>query len=182
MRILAISGSLRANSSNTAVLRAAALLAPSGVEVVLYSGLAGLPHFNPDLDVAEAPELLSEPVRELRREVGACHAMMISSPEYAHGVAGSLKNLLDWLVGGAEFYGKPVALINTAPRATHADAQLREILSTMAARLIEEASITLPVSGTGRSWDAASIAKEFGAVAATRSGRRRDQESDHRRI
>jgi len=171
-RILALCGSLRAASSNGAVLDALAMLAPPGVTVTRYGGLAGLPHFNPDLDKAEAPELLPAPARELRREIGLCDALVISSPEYAHGVAGSLKNALDWLVGSLEFAGKPVALINTAPRATRADAQLREILATMAARLIEPASITVPVSGVGRSFDAAGVAsdaalaRELGAAMA----------------
>lgn len=160
MRILTISGSLRSLSSNTAVLEAAARIAPAGVTIVRYRGLALLPHFNPDLDRAEAPELLPEPVRELRRDVGLGDAVMISSPEYAHGVAGSLKNALDWLVGSSEFPGKPVALINTAPRAVHSDAQLREILKTMAARLVEDASITVPIAGVGQQFDAADIASD----------------------
>jgi NAD(P)H-dependent FMN reductase len=83
---------------------------------------------------------------------------LISSPEYAHGVPGVLKNALDWLVGSLEFPGTPVALINTAPRAVHAQAQLREILTTMSARLVESASITLDLAG--RSLDAAGIAAD----------------------
>src|SRR5215469_4982365 len=141
MRILAISGSLRAKSSNTAVLTAAARLAPPGTEIVLYDGLADLPHFNPDLDTEDPPA----PVLALRRAIGHCDGLLISSPEYARGVAGALKNALDWLVSSLEFPEKPVALINASPRSTHADAQLRLILATMSARLIEAASITLPL-------------------------------------
>ena len=154
MRILAISGSLRAASSNTSALKAIALIAPPGIEVALYDGLATLPHFNPDLDVDAAPE----PVRTLRKEIGACDGLLISSPEYAHGVAGSLKNALDWLVSSVEFPGKPVAIINASPRAVHADAQLREILNTMSARLVEPACISLPL--LGRNLDAAAIAAD----------------------
>jgi NAD(P)H-dependent FMN reductase len=69
---------------------------------------------------------------------------VIASPEYAHGVPGSLKNALDWLVGSVEFPGKPVAVINTSPRALHADAQLRVILITMSAKLIEMGPIPVP--------------------------------------
>ncbi len=154
IRLLAISGSLRAKSSNTAVLRAAALLAPSGVEVAFYEGLGALPHFNPDHD-DEAPP---GPVIELRRAVGACHGVLICSPEYARGVAGSFKNALDWLVGGFELPGKPVAVINASARATEADAQLRIILSTMSANLVGEASITLALPGP--SLNAAAIAAD----------------------
>ena len=86
--------------------------------------------------------------------------LLICSPEYAHGVAGSLKNALDWLVGSLEFPGKPVALINASPRAVYSDAQLREILATMSARLIEEASVTAPIAGVGRNLDANGITSD----------------------
>lgn len=124
------------------------MLAPPDVEIVLYKGLGELPHFNPDLDHCEAPQGVPSIVQALRQEVGLCNGLIICSPEYAHGVAGSLKNALDWLVGSIEFGGKPVALINVSARAIHSDAQLREIVAMMSARLIEQASITLPVQGS----------------------------------
>lgn len=142
MRILAISGSLRAGSSNTALLRAAAVLAPQDVEITLYEGLAGLPHFNPDLDTGLDGTKLPPPVRDLRALVGAAGALLISSPEYAHGVPGSLKNALDWLVGGSEMVGKPVGLVNASPHATHAQASLVETLTVMSASIVPEACIT----------------------------------------
>ncbi len=145
MRILAVSGSLRAASTNTAVLRAAARLAPPGVDVALYGGLAALPFFDPDQD-GDAPP---PPVRELRAAVGRADALLICSPEYARGLPGALKNMLDWLVASAEFPGKPVALVSASPRASHADASLRLILDTMSARLVSDASITLPLLGRG---------------------------------
>jgi chromate reductase, NAD(P)H dehydrogenase (quinone) len=154
MRILAISGSLRAKSSNTAVLMAAARLAPPRMDIVLYAGLATLPHFNPDLDTNEPPES----VRALRREIGSCDGVLISSPEYARGVAGVMKNALDWLVSSVEFPNKPIALINASPRASHADAALRLTLTTMAARLVEEASVMLPL--LGRDLDADGILRD----------------------
>ena len=144
MKILAISGSLRAVSSNTAVLRAAARLAPDGVEIVLFEGLASLPFFNPDLDGDTVPNT----VAAFRRWVGEADGMLISSPEYARGVAGVLKNGLDWLVGSSEFPNKPVALINTSPRATHALAALTLTLETMSAQLVRDACVTLPLLGT----------------------------------
>jgi chromate reductase len=154
MRILAISGSLRAASSNTAALQAAAILAPAGTEIVLYTGLGSLPHFNPDLDTDDPPEA----VKALRHEIGFCNGLLICSPEYAHGVAGSMKNALDWLVSSFEFPEKSIALINTSERAIHAPAQMREILTTMSARLIDGASITLPL--WGRNLDAMAIASD----------------------
>lgn len=151
MRILAISGSLRALSFNTAALQAAVALAPAGLEIVIYTGLGDLPHFNPDLDTEEPPEI----VKALRLEVGRSDGILIASPEYAHGVSGAFKNALDWLVSCVEFPNKPVALINTSQRAIHAQAHLREILTTMSARLIGRASVTLPLMG--RTLDAAGI-------------------------
>jgi chromate reductase len=143
MRLLAISGSLRAASSNTAVLQAAARLAPAGVTIELYDRLGELPHFNPDFDNERLPDV----VAEFRALVGAVNGILISSPEYARGVPGTLKNALDWLVGSFEFPNKFVALINTSPRATHAQASLTTTLETMSARLVAEASVTLPLLG-----------------------------------
>ena len=153
-RVLAISGSLRQASSNTAVLRAAVLLAPAGLQIELYAGLAGLPYFNPDHDREPWPPAVSE----LRRRIGDADGLLLCSPEYARGVAGVLKNALDWLVSGAEFPDKPVALINASQRATSADAALRLTLTTMSARLVEPASITLPL--LGRPLDGAGIAAD----------------------
>ena len=151
MRILAISGSLRALSFNTAALQAAVALAPAGLEIVIYAGLGDLPHFNPDLNTDEPPAI----VKALRLEVWRSDGILIASPEYAHGVSGTFKNALDWLVSCVEFPNKPVALINTSQRAIHAQTHLREILTTMSARLIGRASVTLPLMG--RTLDAAGI-------------------------
>jgi chromate reductase len=159
---MAISGSLRAVSVNTAVLRAAARLAPSGMEIVLYTGLGNLPPFNPDLDNDALPDV----VQMLRHEIGLADGLLISSPEYARGVPGSLKNALDWLVSSSEFPGKPIALIQTSPRAVDAPAQLRLILSTMSARLIDVASLTLPL--LGRSLDAKEIVADASLAAPLR--------------
>jgi NAD(P)H-dependent FMN reductase len=144
MKILAISGSLRSRSSNTAVLRAMARLAPAGVDIALFEGIAELPFFNPDLDGAQVPQ----PVATFRALIGGADGILICSPEYARGVAGVLKNALDWLVASFEFPNKPVALINTSPRATHALAALTLTLETMSAQLVMDASITLPLLGT----------------------------------
>lgn len=134
MRILAIPGSLRATSSNAALLRAAARDAPPGVEVVLYEGLATLPPFSPDLDV----EPLPAPVADLRAQIAAADGLMICSPEYAHGMPGTLKNALDWLVSALEALGKAVLLVSASPGgAAHAHAQLAEVLRTMNLKLVD---------------------------------------------
>lgn len=142
MNILAISGSLRAASSNTALLRAAARLAPNGVALHLYGGLGTLPLFNPDFEGREPPAVL-----EFRARLRDADGVLIASPEYAHGVTGALKNALDWVVGSGEFDGKPVALLNASPRASHAQAALAETIVTMGARFVAEASATVPLPG-----------------------------------
>jgi NAD(P)H-dependent FMN reductase len=142
IKLIALSGSLRLASSNTNLLRAAALLSPPGVEIFVCETLAGLPHFNPDLDGAEPTAALA-----LREQVRQADGVLVACPEYAHGVPGAFKNALDWLVGGEGLEGKPVALLNAAPRATHAQAALAEILTTMGWRIVAEASQTIPLAG-----------------------------------
>jgi chromate reductase, NAD(P)H dehydrogenase (quinone) len=146
IRILAISGSLRAASSNTAVLRALIALAPENVEITLFGGLGDLPHFNPDLD----GDIVPPPVEDLRARLRASDGLLISCPEYAHGVPGVMKNALDWLVStvNGEIVGKPVALINVSSRSTWAQESLTETLTVMSARFLSEACVTLPLTRT----------------------------------
>ncbi len=156
MRVLTISGSLRARSSNTELLRAAALVAGPQWTFDQYDGLGTLPHFNPDLD-AEGTEP-PQPVRDLRARVAAADALLICSPEYAHGVAGSMKNALDWLVSDAEMVGKPVGLLNASARSHFSHEALAETLRTMSTNLVAKAAIVIPLEE--RRLDAAGIAAD----------------------
>jgi NAD(P)H-dependent FMN reductase len=144
MHILGISGSLRVASWNSMLLRALVCIAPPGIQVDLYRDIGQLPLFNPDLE-ASGPRS----VAALRSSINAADAVVIASPEYAHGVSGVIKNALDWMVGNESFVNKPVALFNASPRATHAQAALRETLQTMSARIVEEACIAVPLLGSG---------------------------------
>lgn len=143
MQLLAISGSLRAASSNTTLLSAASTLTPEGVTVLVYRGLGDLPHFNPDLDT----ESVQCAVKNFRSRLRESAGVILSTPEYARGVPGVLKNALDWLVASGELYEKPVALFGASLRATFAPASLTETLTVMSAKIIHEASITLPLLG-----------------------------------
>jgi chromate reductase len=143
-QILAISGSLRSASLNTALLRAAACVAPAGMHLELFDGLGTLPLFNPDIEATDPPA-----VANFRTRLLAADGILIASPEYAHGISGVMKNALDWMVGCETFINKPVALFNTSLRAVHAQAAIREILTTMSARIVEEASISVPLLGSG---------------------------------
>lgn len=164
MKILAISGSLRARSSNTELLRAAQLVADPSWTFDHYDGLALLPLFNPDLDAeGSAPP---EPVRDLRARIAAADALLISSPEYAHGVPGSLKNALDWMVSDAAMIGKPIALLNASARSTFAHPQLAETLRTMSTVLVDDASVVVPLDR--RRLDAAGIAADPALKALVR--------------
>ena len=163
VRVLAISGSLRAASSNGALVAAVAALAGGTATVSIYRGLGEVPPFNPDCD-EEDP---AGPVAGFRSALRACDALLISSPEYAHGVPGVLKNALDWVVGSGELIDKPVASINASPRATHAQASLIETLTVMSAKIVVEASIALPLSG--RALDAAGILADEALSSALRA-------------
>jgi chromate reductase len=148
MKVLGISGSLRKASMNSALLRAAQRLAPEGVELIIFDGVAALPLFNPDLEAN-----LPGQVQALHMAVAQADALLIASPEYAHGVTGAIKNTLDWLVSFEPVTGKHVMVWNASPRAQHADPSLREILHTMSLVIVEAASGTLPFPGPMREND-----------------------------
>jgi chromate reductase len=157
MKILAISGSLRARSSNAALLRAAAAVAPDGVVFDFADELGALPHFNPDLD--EEGMTAPPAVASLRARLVAADAAMVCSPEYAHGMPGVLKNALDWLVSVGELAGKPIVVVNASPTSgTHAQAQLVEVLRTMSWRVVDDGCLRI----------------QFGASALGDDGRPKD--------
>jgi NAD(P)H-dependent FMN reductase len=144
--ILLVSGSLRGGSTNTALVRTAALVSSSiGVETSLYEGMGSLPWFDPDLDRDPLPG----PVAELRDAVGRAHAVLFCTPEYAGALPGSFKNVLDWLVGGPEGYRRPVGWINASAGgptgAADAHASLRTVLGYLHADIVEDAVAAIPV-------------------------------------
>ncbi|MFJ9244101.1 NADPH-dependent FMN reductase [Streptomyces sp. NPDC101776] len=142
--ILLLSGSLRAGSSNEAVLRTAYdVAADARTHAVLYDGLAELPHFNPDDDTDPLPAS----VAGLRAAIDRAAGILICSPEYAGTLPGSFKNLLDWTVGGTEICDKPVAWVNSAApgRGSGAEATLRTVLGYTGADIVESACVKIPV-------------------------------------
>jgi chromate reductase len=145
MKILAISGSLRTASYNTALLRAAAQLAPEGVEVVLYDGLELLPPYNEDRDTDQPPA----EVARLREEISAADAVLFATPEYNGTIPGQLKNAVDWASRphrGSALWGKPVAVVGaslTDYGAVWAQDHLRRALGLAGARVLDQ---ELPVA------------------------------------
>jgi NAD(P)H-dependent FMN reductase len=138
--VLAISGSVRIGSSNAALLRAAAALAPADMEFVFYDEqVAALPLFNPDLDGEGAVPPAA--VAELRGQLGAADGVIISTPEYAHGAPGALKNALDWIVSSGELEGKPLVLLSAAPGGGQwSQAALTPTLEVMGARIVSNSA------------------------------------------
>src|SRR4051794_34681857 len=140
VRMLLVCGSTRAGSSNLAVLQAVAELDLDGLEPELFDGLIALPAFVP----GQLP--LPSSVTDLLARITAADAVLFSTPEYAGGLPGSLKNLLDWTVAGGELYGKPVAWLDVANpgRGAGARAELATVLGYVGAQLVEEACTYLP--------------------------------------
>jgi NAD(P)H-dependent FMN reductase len=130
----------------------------------MYDGLAGLPAFNPDHD----GDLLPAAVAGLRREIATADAVLFCTPEYAGNLPGSLKNLLDWTVGGGEMYGKPVAWINVAPggRGKGAVDALAGVLGYVGAVVVEAACRDVPVDRASIAADGHVSDQGFQAAAA----------------
>lgn len=142
MKLLGISGSLRAQSSNTRLLQAAALCAPEGISIQIADCLGDLPHFNPDLDVMD-----HEPLSRWIDLVRCSDGLIVSSPEYARGYPGTLKNAFDWLVQTDAHIDKPFMLLGASDRSTVARDSLTTVLMTMSGLHIEAASIIVPLMG-----------------------------------
>ena len=141
--IVAISGSLRANSTNTAILRAISKLAPDNIDISIYEGIGNLPHFNPELD-GEIPLL---PVQNWRTRLKEADGVLFCTPEYAHGVPGVLKNALDWIVSSGEFMHKPTAVISASPSldgGEKANASLVQTLRVMMAEIVAGSTLCIP--------------------------------------
>ena len=139
MRVLAISGSLRKASNNTALLRALRGEAPEGVEVELWNGLKEIPPYDGDDDVVPGPPVLEE----LRARVREADAVFFATPEYNSSIPGALKNALDWAsrpLATNAFRNKPVAVISSSAGAfggVWAAGELRKVLGAMGARVTE---------------------------------------------
>ncbi len=140
MRILGISGSLRRDSHNTRLLRAAADLLPPGAELETFERLGDIPAFNEDAE--HAPPA---PVLALKRAIRDADAILIATPEYNHSIPGVLKNALDWLsrptVAEGPFKDKPVAVVGTSTGlfgAVWAQAETRKVLNALGARVLDD--------------------------------------------
>ena len=152
MKVLAVSGSLRAGSHNTSLLRAAADAAPAGVQVQLWEGVGDLPVYDQDLEGSDLPDA----VLRLREDWGSADAILFATPEYNGSVPGGLKNAVDWAsrpVRESTLTNRNVAVIGASTGqfgAMWAQAELRKILGIAGARVIGD---ELPVTRAHEKFD-----------------------------
>ena len=128
IKILAVSGSLRPNSSNAIILQVLKKLMPAGIEFIIYNGLAELPPFD---DAEQVPIAVSK----WRKSLQDADAVLVCSPEYAFGVPGSLKNAFDWTVGSGEMVNKPLALITASTGGEKAHAAWLQVFTALSANI-----------------------------------------------
>jgi chromate reductase, NAD(P)H dehydrogenase (quinone) len=139
MKVLGISGSLRRDSHNTNLLRAAAELVDGEVELVVWEGLKAVPPYDEDDDVADAPAA----VAELRAAIAGADAVLFATPEYNSSIPGQLKNALDWVsrpLATSPLRNKPVAVVGASTGAFGAvwsQAELRKVLAAIGARVLD---------------------------------------------
>ena len=165
VNFFAISGSLRAQSSNTALLQALQRFAGRSDRVEIFSGLHRIPPFNPDFENDPAP---ASGRRISRSGLKEADVVLFSTPEYAHGVPGVLKNALDWVVGSGELYEKPIAILQTsAVRGANALASLKATLAIMGTKLLLQTVLEPGAGGAFENADAVRAALAEIARAAT---------------
>jgi chromate reductase, NAD(P)H dehydrogenase (quinone) len=147
--LLLISGSARDGSTNVAALRTAAAVVGEDVDAVLFGGIGELPLFNPDDDREGVP--IDPRVAAMRTAVAAADALLLCTPEYAGALPAALKNLLEWTIGDAGTYRKPVAWINAAgpaapSGAADAHGSLAKVLRYAGAEIVDPACVRVPVT------------------------------------
>ena len=141
MKLLAISGSARGQSTNTAILRALANLAPSSVTIEVFAEIGDLPVFSPDREGDATPPA----VRAFQQKIADADGLIIASPEYVRTLPGGLKNAIDWLVSGEHVIGKPIALAHASHRGDDMLQTLRIVLSTISSNFNPGIFLRVPV-------------------------------------
>lgn len=143
-KVLAISGSTRANSINHSLINAIAILAEHELEIKTFDGIAKLPQFNPDDD----NETVVAEVADFRQQLDEAEGVLICTPEYAHGVPGALKNAIDWTISSSQFPHKPTLLITASTGGHYGHRALMETLKAIEAKNIDELQMVIPFAKT----------------------------------
>lgn len=141
MKILAISGSARQASTNTALLRALSTIAPDHITIDVFDGVGDLPVFSPDREGLHLPDSVGTFARLVSQNDG----LLVASPEYVRSIPGGLKNAIDWLVSGEQVVGKPIALVHASHRGDDMLASLRTVLSTISANFNRDLFLRFPL-------------------------------------
>ncbi len=175
IKILAVSGSLRANSSNNTIIKAVAVMAPAGVQFTIYTGLGQIPPFDDSQDTPPA-------VADFRRQLQTADGIFICTPEYAFGVSGVLKNALDWTVSSGELVNKPLALVTAATGGEKAHAALLLTFTALSSSIPEGGELVISyvrskLDANGNISDAATAAKLQSVLEALVSSCRQQNES-----
>jgi len=130
MKLLAISGSTRSNSTNTSLLRALSEVSPTNIRISMFEGLLEIPVFSPDSEGPRTPRAVQAFCEQLQRSDG----VIIASPEYVRTIPGGLKNAIDWLVSREEVVYKPIVLAHASHRGDDMLQSLRLVLNTVTTR------------------------------------------------
>ena len=165
--LYALCGSQRQASSNRRLLEALQLACPDGVTLEICNLIGELPIFNPDNEGEKTPSV----VLEFAAKIGRADGLIVSCPEYAHGIPGGFKNALDWLVSRGEVPFKPLMFAHASHRGDLVLAQLTDVLQTMSLHIVEDAFLRLPVAGKSDEAQAAMLreARESGLLSANLS-------------
>ena len=141
VRLLALSGSTRHSSTNTALLRALQAIAPERIRISVYDRVGSLPIFSPDLEGSLTPLAAQEFLRSVRD----CQGMIIASPEYVRSIPGGLKNAIDWLISTSFVIDKPIALVHASHRGDDMLQALRTVLATVSTQFNTDLFLRLPL-------------------------------------
>jgi chromate reductase, NAD(P)H dehydrogenase (quinone) len=166
-KVLAICGSTRIQSANLGIIRSVAQLLSKEVEIEIYNELSLLPHFNPDLDKGQAPEI----VERLRNKIRSADGVLICTPEYVFSLPGALKNAIEWCVSTTVFSEKPVALITASASGSVAHESLRLVMKTIYSDVRSETQLLVQgakgkVTNEGRIADASTAEQLINLASA----------------
>lgn len=143
-KVVAISGSTRQNSINLSLLNAIADLSTASLDITIFDGIGNLPQFNPDND----GENVSKEIADFRQQLNNADGVIICTPEYAHGVPGTLKNAIDWTISSSSFPHKPTMLITASTGGHYGHKALLETLKAIEARNVENLQLVIPFAKT----------------------------------
>lgn len=143
-KVLAILGSTRQNSTNYSLIKAIADLSAESLDINVFDGIANLPQFNPDND----GESVASEVADFRQQLNDAEGILICTPEYAHGVPGTLKNAIDWTISSSEFPHKPTMLITASTDGSYGHKALLETLKAIEAKNIDSLQMVVPFAKT----------------------------------